>query len=101
MNKLDQIALLVHTARELDSIKGSDGARTARDSVLAIINTDLELMADPDSGEEPSDVTIAESVDDLRIAVRRLLSQLDPAGKFYGTYADNLDRFVIEWVRPS
>ncbi len=58
MNPLEQLSLLVQTAKLLDSFKGDvTVAREARDKVLALINTDLDLMIDPDSSVEPAEDT--------------------------------------------
>lgn len=53
MNNLEQLSLLVQTAKLLDTFKGSTQAVDARDKVLALVNTDLDLMIDPDSSVEP------------------------------------------------
>ncbi len=96
MNPLEQIDLLVRTAKVLDEIVGSSEARDARDKIMFLVNSDLDALVDPAKLEQ-GDPIPATSATDLRVAVRELLTRLDPEGRFFSWNTDNRDMLIVHW----
>ncbi len=100
MNSLEQIDLLVRTAKVLDEIVGSSGAGDARDKILFLVNSDLDALVNPVE-QEQGDPIPATSANDLRMEVRECLKRLDPEGRFFSWQTDNRDQLAINWKAKS